>query len=181
MITWAVRISGLIRNRWFLVSGIISVGMELASKEKLSYKYNTLVVGAAPSSQGASFALSRMALAWSAIPTLLKVLVLEVWRAAPSAAQLPPTCREAAVHASFTCASGAPPRYFFPGLGPCSLCWGWMCAGLLLGASCIAVAWMRVSTRPSLAPAWTVAARELLNCVAEGSEAELTALAEAAG
>ena len=38
MITWAVRISGLIRNRWFLVSGNISVGMELASKERLSYK-----------------------------------------------------------------------------------------------------------------------------------------------
>ena len=40
MITWAVRISGLIRNRWFLVSGNISVGMELASKERLSYKNN---------------------------------------------------------------------------------------------------------------------------------------------
>ena len=40
MITWAVRISGLIRNRWFLVSGNISVGMELASKERLNNKYN---------------------------------------------------------------------------------------------------------------------------------------------
>ena len=137
--------------------------------------------GAFPSSQRTSLALPRMALAWNAIPTLLRVLVLEAWRAAPSAAQLPPTCREAAVHVFFTCTSGAPPRYFFPGWGPCSLCWGWMCAGFLLGASCIAVAWMRVSTRPSPAPAWTVAALELLNCVAEGGEAELTALAEAAG
>ena len=40
MITWAVRISGLIRNRWFLVSGNLIVGMELASKERLNYKYN---------------------------------------------------------------------------------------------------------------------------------------------
>ena len=40
MITWAVRISGLIRNRWFLVSGNISIGMELASKERLNHKYN---------------------------------------------------------------------------------------------------------------------------------------------
>ena len=36
MITWAVRISGRIRNRWFLASGTISVGMELASKERLN-------------------------------------------------------------------------------------------------------------------------------------------------
>ena len=40
MITWAVRISGLIRNRWFLVSGNLIVGVELASKERLNYKYN---------------------------------------------------------------------------------------------------------------------------------------------
>ena len=36
MIIWAVRISGLIRNRWFLVSGKIIVGMEVASKERLN-------------------------------------------------------------------------------------------------------------------------------------------------
>ena len=35
MIAWAARISGLIRNRWFLVSGDISIGMESVSKEKL--------------------------------------------------------------------------------------------------------------------------------------------------
>ena len=35
MITWAVRISGRIRNRWLLASGNISIGMELASKERL--------------------------------------------------------------------------------------------------------------------------------------------------
>ena len=40
MITWAVRISGLIGNRWFLVSGTISVGLELASKERLNIRYN---------------------------------------------------------------------------------------------------------------------------------------------
>ena len=36
MIAWAARISGLIRNRWFLVSGDISIGMESVSKERLT-------------------------------------------------------------------------------------------------------------------------------------------------
>ena len=35
MIAWVARMSGLIRNRWFLVSGDSSIGMESVSKEKL--------------------------------------------------------------------------------------------------------------------------------------------------
>ena len=35
MITWAVRISGFIRNRWFLVSGSICISMENVFNERL--------------------------------------------------------------------------------------------------------------------------------------------------
>ena len=100
--------------------------------------------------------------------------------AVPAAAQLPANCREAVTHALLTCAIG-PPRYFAPGWGPCSHCWGWLCAGLLLGVFGAFLLWGRVSTRHGPPPAWSVAASELLHCMAVGGETELQALAEAAG
>ena len=60
----------------------------------------------------------------------LRWLVEAAGHAVPAAAQLPTGCREAAMHALLTCAV-APPRYFTPGWGPCSHCWGWLCVGLL--------------------------------------------------
>ena len=59
-------------------------------------------------------------------------------------------------------ATSVPPRYFPNGWVPCAHCWGWLCAGVLFGAL-------------------ITAARELLTCAAEEEEAELTALAAAAG
>ena len=112
---------------------------------------------------------------------LARFLWHEAWRAVPAAAQLPATCREALTHVVLTCAGGAAPRYFPHGWGPCAHCWGWLCVGLLLGALLVAAAWVRSATRPSPAPAWTVAALELLTCAAEGGETELAELAAAAG
>ena len=62
----------------------------------------------------------------------------------PTAAQLPTACRKAAVHAVLTCLVGAP-RYFSPGWGPCSLCWGWLCFGLLLGVLVATLFWGRAA------------------------------------
>ena len=93
----------------------------------------------------------------------LRWLVEAAGRAVPAAAQLPTGCREAAMHALLTCAVG-PPRYFTPGWGPCSHCWGWLCVGLLLGVLGTGLLWLRVATHRRPPPAWSVAASETLRC-----------------
>ncbi|CAE7877636.1 unnamed protein product [Symbiodinium microadriaticum] len=100
--------------------------------------------------------------------------------AMPAVAQLPQACREAAVHAALTCVVGAP-RYFPPGWGPCSVCWGWLCLGVLLGACLVALLWGRSRARSARPPAWIEAASELLACVAAGGERELADLAASLG
>ena len=49
-------------------------------------------------------------------------------------ASLPEACGASILHATATC-TGYRPNYFLtPGLAPLPLCWGWLVAGLLLGA-----------------------------------------------
>ena len=98
----------------------------------------------------------------------------------PTVAQLPQACREAAVHAALTCVVGAP-HYFPPGWGPCSVCWGWLCLGVLLGAFLVGLLWGRSRARTARPPAWIEAASELLACVAAGGERELAELAASLG
>ena len=100
--------------------------------------------------------------------------------AMPTVAQLPQACREAAVHAALTCVVGAP-HYFPPGWGPCSVCWGWLCLGVLLGAFLVGLLWGRSRARTARPPAWIEAASELLACVAAGGERELAELAASLG
>ena len=84
------------------------------------------------------------------------------------------------MHAALTCVVGAP-RYFPPGWGPCSVCWGWLCLGVLLGACLVALLWGRSRARSARPPAWIEAASELLACVAAGGERELSDLAASLG
>ena len=93
-------------------------------------------------------------------------------------AQLPPTCKEALAHAVFVCAGGAP-RYFPPGSvrAGAGLAWArsWACFALL---------WLLCRPArgaPAPQPPWLTAAREALDCVAEGGHAELRGLAGQAG
>ncbi|CAJ1352084.1 unnamed protein product, partial [Effrenium voratum] len=97
---------------------------------------------------------------------------------AHTVAQLPPTCKEALAHAVIVRAGGAP-RYFPPGWGPLCLCWGWFGLGALMGA-CFALLWLLCRPArgaPAPQPPWLTAAREALDCVAEGGHAELRGLA----
>ena len=110
----------------------------------------------------------------------------EAWRAAPSLAQLPPTCREAMAHAALVCA-GASPSYYPPGWGPWCLSWGWFCLGALAGGLVVAVSLCLQSTRSrsslSLTSAqqmWHTAAMHVLACAA-GEPGELQDLATQAG
>ena len=101
---------------------------------------------------------------------------------AHTVAQLPPTCKEAPAHAVIVCAGGAP-RYFPPGWGPLCSCWGWFGLGALMGA-CFALLWLLCRPArgaPAPQPPWLTAAREVLDCVAEGGHAELRGLAGQAG
>ncbi|CAJ1342652.1 unnamed protein product, partial [Effrenium voratum] len=101
---------------------------------------------------------------------------------AHTVAQLPPTCKEALAHAVIVCAGGAP-RYFPPGWGPLCSCWGWFGLGALMGA-CFALLWLLCRPArgaPAPQPPWLTAAREVLDCVAEGGHAELRGLAGQAG
>ena len=101
---------------------------------------------------------------------------------AHTVAQLPPTCKEALAHAVIVCAGGAP-RYFPPGWGPLCSCWGWFGLGALMGA-CFALLWLLCRPArgaPAPQPPWLTAAREVLDCLAEGGHAELRGLAGQAG
>ena len=59
--------------------------------------------------------------------------VQEAHRAVPTLVQLPPTCREALVHATMACTGGAP-TYYCAGWGPWCSSWGWFGLGMALGA-----------------------------------------------
>ena len=52
----------------------------------------------------------------------------------------PPTCEQAAAHATLVC-MGAEPAYYAPGFGPWPLAWGWFALGLLLGAAFVTCVW----------------------------------------
>ena len=103
-------------------------------------------------------------------------------QAVPTAALLPPNCREAGVHAALVCA-GASPVYYQPGWGPCSLCWGWFWAGALAAGLAAVLLWLRAAggRGRSPPPAWAEAAAELLGCMSADGEEELATLARATG
>ena len=101
---------------------------------------------------------------------------------AVAAARLPPTCKEALAHSVVVCAGGDP-RYFAPGWGPLCVCWGWLCLGAVLGACAVLLILLahQVGRRPAESPAWLTAAREVLDCFAEGGLSELRGLASQTG
>ena len=102
-------------------------------------------------------------------------------RITPSLANLPGTCREAALHTVLVCV-GAPPSYFPPGWGPCSHCWGWFFLGAVLGAGVVLI-FLALRSSRTQAPrtCWISAVEDVLACVAEGGAQELQVLAARSG